>query len=378
LAYRTLQDSLWDAPEWCSVDAGPPSPRLLLLYLAVGPLQRSVPGVVRVGEGELADRLGWTVDAVRDCMKALLDAGSLQFDRAQRLVWLPWKYDHEVPSNPNQVRGWATTFERWPSGELATQVRKELRARLESRGPQFVAAFDLLPGKHQDPTKGTVPPNRIPEPLPATVLQNGSPELFPGTVGGNISESVNQRISEKKKDLAQGSAAQTPGAVQASTENPKGKLIGRTVPTRDAYEAAYEKRYNARPPRSESINGKLAQFIKRVGYENAPAIASFYVSHKAARYTKEMHPVGLLLKDAEKLHTEWSTGRQMTDTEAYQQERTAAARTGAQPGASMHIDPTAHLVPGRKFIGDRAGSGASIHISEESKREAETPGRKFL
>lgn len=87
------------------------------------------------------------------------------------------------------------------------------------------------------------------------------------------------------------------------------------------YSDAYERRYGAKPTRNASVNGKLAQFLKRVAAEEAPAIAAFFVAHNDQFYVKSMHPVGLLLKDAEKLRTEWATGRQVTSGQARQIDR---------------------------------------------------------
>lgn len=95
-----------------------------------------------------------------------------------------------------------------------------------------------------------------------------------------------------------------------------------TGPTRLAYAAAYEKRHGAKPVWNATTNSQLARFVKRVGVEEAPAIAEFYVNHRAAFYVQKLHPVGLLLQDAEKLHTEWITGQQITATKANQEERT--------------------------------------------------------
>lgn len=39
-------------------------------------------------------------------------------------------------------------------------------------------------------------------------------------------------------------------------------------------------------------------------------MAAFYVTHRSSWYAEKMHPVNLLLQDAEKLRTEWATGRQ--------------------------------------------------------------------
>lgn len=89
-----------------------------------------------------------------------------------------------------------------------------------------------------------------------------------------------------------------------------------TRATWEAYSEAYLQRYKTRPVRNASINGKLAQFVARVGHEEAPEVAAFYLTHNAAFYVGAMHQVGPMLKDAEKLRTEWFTNQQMNSATA--------------------------------------------------------------
>jgi len=91
---------------------------------------------------------------------------------------------------------------------------------------------------------------------------------------------------------------------------------GRTVPTWTAYSEAYQRRYGAEPTRNGKGNGMLSKFLELVPAAEAPAIAKFYVEHNGRFYVQAMHPLRLLLPDAEKLRTEWLTGRRMTSTEA--------------------------------------------------------------
>ena len=95
-----------------------------------------------------------------------------------------------------------------------------------------------------------------------------------------------------------------------------------------AYDEAYQQRYGVPPVRNAKVNGMMARFVERVGAEEAPGIAGFYVGHSKGLYVSSRHCVDLLLRDAEGLRTEWATGRKLTDTEARQVDRTAA--TGNQ------------------------------------------------
>lgn len=107
---------------------------------------------------------------------------------------------------------------------------------------------------------------------------------------------------------------------------PKTRAAKKPAPTHavwQAYAAAYLARYGVEPVRNAAVNGQLAQVVARLGAE-AEFVAEFYLGHKNRYYVEKMHPVGLLLSDAEKLRTEWATGRQVTATQAQQADKTQA------------------------------------------------------
>ena len=91
--------------------------------------------------------------------------------------------------------------------------------------------------------------------------------------------------------------------------------------TWQAYSDAYELRYKAKPVRNATVNAQLSAFIKRIGFDESPLVAEFFVHHNNQFYVQKMHTVGLLLADAEKLRTEWATRRQVTSTQARQADR---------------------------------------------------------
>lgn len=103
---------------------------------------------------------------------------------------------------------------------------------------------------------------------------------------------------------------------------------GRTVPTRLAYESAFRERWGAEPLTGRMINGQLAKVVELVGAEDAPAVARFYVKHNQALYVNAKHPINLLLRDAQKLRTEWSNNAPMTGTEARHIDQTEANVAG--------------------------------------------------
>jgi hypothetical protein len=88
-----------------------------------------------------------------------------------------------------------------------------------------------------------------------------------------------------------------------------------------AYQEAYAQRYGVEPVRNEKVNSQVKQFVKRLGFEESPLVASFFVGHSAAYYVKKLHDWGSLVSDAEKLRTEWKTGCMVTSTSAQQADR---------------------------------------------------------
>ena len=84
------------------------------------------------------------------------------------------------------------------------------------------------------------------------------------------------------------------------------------------YSTAYYQRYQVEPVRNAKVNGQVKSFVKRIGYDNAPHVAAHFVSSNTAYYVSRGHSVDCLLSDAEKLHTEWATGKSITQTRARQ------------------------------------------------------------
>lgn len=85
-----------------------------------------------------------------------------------------------------------------------------------------------------------------------------------------------------------------------------------TAETWKAYRDAYVARYQVEPLRDAKTNAQIKRFVERVGQENAPAVAGFYLKHNLARYQQSAHSVDDMLFHASKLHTEWRRGEQIT------------------------------------------------------------------
>ena len=75
----------------------------------------------------------------------------------------------------------------------------------------------------------------------------------------------------------------------------------------NGYSVAYAAKYGVEPVRNAKTNSAIANIVKRIG-SDAEAVAIWFVSHPDAFYVKSLHDVTLLLKDCERLRTQWATG----------------------------------------------------------------------
>lgn len=96
------------------------------------------------------------------------------------------------------------------------------------------------------------------------------------------------------------------------------------------YQQAYAARYGAPHVDNAKVRSQVKQFVQRIGHDESPLVAAWYVQHPGAKYVGAMHGMDLLLKDAEKLRTEWATGRVVTSTAARQSDRRGAMTSALQ------------------------------------------------
>lgn len=126
--------------------------------------------------------------------------------------------------------------------------------------------------------------------------------------------------------------AKAPALIKPKKANPDNKK------TFDAYSAAYQSRYGEPPVKNATVNSQISNFVKRIGADEAPQVAAFYVAHNNAFYVSTMHSVGIMLKDAEKLRTEWATGMRMLGSKAREVERAQHSSDSWDQAAQMLND----------------------------------------
>lgn len=185
-------------------------------------------------------------------------------------------------------------------------------------------------------------------PAPAAATGNQKPATAPATAPATpatATQTPDTNHHTPELILSGGAAlppAQPPAAPPPAPKPPKPKAPkdpGPTVETWEAYSAAYTARYRVAPVRNATVNGQLSQLVARLGAEEAPKVAAFYVSVEGNNgfYARAKHPVPLLLRDAEALRTSWATGERGVATAP--SERAARMQQAVGPLAQLVSQP---------------------------------------
>lgn len=165
--------------------------------------------------------------------------------------------------------------------------------------------------------------SKIPEPDETSIIS------APSTRAARVADALPTPAKGKGKEgkgREQGKEVDCDGAAPPPrVENlPAVKAVKQPAPTSkiwQAYSHAYAMRYGVDPVRNAKVNGQLAQLLSRLGEEEAVAVASWFIGHNDRWYVGKMHSVDCLLRDCEKLRTEWATGRTMTQRQATDADR---------------------------------------------------------
>lgn len=102
--------------------------------------------------------------------------------------------------------------------------------------------------------------------------------------------------------------------------------VPKSAATWESYAGAYRRRYGVEPVRNSKTNAHLCQLVDRLGAEEAPPVAAFFLAHNKPLYVSARHPTNLLVQDAEGLRTQWATGVKATTLEAKSAEQRDSVR----------------------------------------------------
>lgn len=229
----------------------------------------------------------------------------------------------------------ASNLSRFKSQHISKWIQILFEAGLVQLSTDF-RWVSIVNWKHQRIDRPHLPEIRKSEiewlPIPAEPLSTNARRMLDDT------STINRRKDRIGSDRKGSDRISSPGVQAPAVVAPevlpqkKSKAEPVTRATWEAYADAYSIRYHTDPVRNATVNSQLAQFVKRLGEGEAPSVAAFYLTHNDQFYVRSMHPVGLMLRDAEKLRTEWATRRQVTSTAARGVDRAQATMDAFDQG----------------------------------------------
>jgi len=316
--YGQIQIEFWSDPKVLRLSD---QAKILMLYFVAGPHSNSL-GCMRAPAGYIQDDLNWDRDTVSTRCNELEEHGLIHRDQTTGWTLLPRYLKHNPPHNNSVSQNIRKLFYKVPEDvevypqlvraliEHGTKLEEGFVQELEGVLTRCAHRADTVSAREQDPEPEQ---DHDQEPEPERDAPTADPHQ-----------------SSPRGETAQLPSAQSADGAPDSNPPQQQKHQGKeeNVATWEAYAEAYRQRYGVDPIRNAKVNTQIANFVKRVGKENAPHVAAFYVHHNGQFYVARGHQVGIMLNDAEKLYTEWASGRQMTAKAARDADRQQEAGEG--------------------------------------------------
>lgn len=273
--------------------------QIVALYLMTSPHANMI-GVFNCPIVYISHETGSPFEGALNGLKKLVEGGFCTYDDDSETVWIhemaKFQIGDSLKASDNRVKDIQKQYENLPEGQIKQGF------------------YEKYGGAYHLPLNE---PKESPLQAPSKPLASQKQEQ--------------KQEQEQKQDvsaLQAGAGVMTiPVAAAPEPEKPDTVFQEQCRSVWSAYAGSYADRYGTNPVRNAKVNSNVKAFVQRVGAEEAPQIAAWFVSHPGGFYTGRMHDFGCLLSDAEKLRTEWATGRVMTQGKARQSDRTGT--TGA-------------------------------------------------
>ena len=182
------------------------------------------------------------------------------------------------------------------SKEQVLAEREAIRLQRSEAGKRSAEARRELYGTAQ-PNKPNEPPNEAFEKFP-----NGASNETSNGPRTPLEPEVRSKKEEVRKKNQESETLNVKNLAMGANDAPSPSRQ-----TWNAYKSAYLAQYGTEPVRNAKVSGQIVQLVKRLGADTAPKVAAWFLKHRGSWYVKELHSVGVLLRDCEKLHTEWVT-----------------------------------------------------------------------
>lgn len=237
--YRKVSLRIWGDSRFRNLSRPEPNAQSLWFQLLTGPYTTLIPGVVLAGASALAEVHGWDVKRYLERFQEVADSGMAFADWTARIVWLPNGIYHNEPENPNQVKGWRSTWPLVPESPLKYQVFIGLRDYMAERGETFLQTFL---GTFREPSANV-----------STGLGVTLPE------SGAVSRSSNRSSKQERS-----SAASPPEfTLRGDVPRTRTRTDSWHTPVKDRYFALFEETQGSKPVWSPKEAGQTKQVLDR-------------------------------------------------------------------------------------------------------------------
>ena len=304
-SYGRVFSSFWTSGSGKTL-RGDPDAQLVALYLMTCPHANMI-GVFHCPILYIAHEIGLPIEGATKALQRLSEGGFCTYEAPSEHIFVhrfaAFQIGEDLKPADNRVKHVRDAVLSIPSNPLKIMFLRH-----------YSEAFHLknLLDEALKKEKNLSPSEAPSKPASTTTTTTASTATTTATHSGALSENP----TDDGKQARPASVISTAARKSRATVAPSREAW-------EAYAAAYQARYGADPVRNATVNGQLANFVKRIGQDEAPQVAAFYVGHAGRMYVQAMHPLNLLVRDAEKLRTEWATGRIQTETKARNTDRLA-------------------------------------------------------
>lgn len=267
--YARISPGFWVSPEGRKIRRLGQGSFLLALYLQSCPASNMI-GLYYLPLPTLCHETGLSEKEALKALRSLSEAQFAAYDLTSETAWV---FD---------------------------MAKSQIAAELNPNDKQCKGVWrELSRYKHTKFFKGFYELYRTTFHLPPTDFLASSESSFQGPSRPLRSQ---DQAPVQAQEEAQAQEQKLNGQVKTLAVLPKSHM------TWKAYSGEYRRRYGVEPVRNAKSNAQLCQLVDRLGAEEAPRVAAFYVSHNKQIYTSNRHPVSLLLRDAESIRTDFLTG----------------------------------------------------------------------
>ena len=139
--HRRINVGLWHDSRFCSLSQSIANSRYLYLFLRVGPYSGVIPGLFLAHDLELADHLGWPLEAFHEAFAEIVAAKLVIVDWTAGVIWIPDALFDQPPQSLAVVRSWRKAWNEIPECAVKVEAYQYFLVHMSDLSQLFVKAF---------------------------------------------------------------------------------------------------------------------------------------------------------------------------------------------------------------------------------------------